>query len=306
MIFVYLHTQNLAKYYVLWGLGLLALDALFILGTLCLRTHVLEVETKEYNDQNFILVKLNRKCLFSKSGQFAWLWIPSISLYAHPFSIMNNISSEGSVSMLIQVQKRSNRTTWTSKFYEKLISQEYVRVFAIGAFAGLKMRPQSYKRVLLIAGGSGITSILSVWSEFKDVSTLSEVELHWSTRQSGLIEELKDYIYPDAFTSTTAKMSAYIYSTSQQSELHSVEAGSGVAEGTTAVNSLFSIHKHQGRFDVKNLINGMRDKCIQDLVGALAIYVSGPESLVSEVQAQVQKLDSIDLMLHLHAFTYHF
>jgi predicted ferric reductase len=326
VVFAYMHASRMLKYYVWGGIVLLLIDYAFIvLSGLLLPTQVLDFETFELDSvsdrkKKFIVLRIKRTLINCKIGQFVWIWIPAVSLFAHPFSVMNILSSDGAFSLLIQVQERSNRKTFTSALYDILSRPNASMPYsvAIGAFGKLSISPFNYKKCILIAGGSGITSVLPICRQLLDSGDRRETQLHWSLQTPQLYEKLKNYIHPDGFSSIVSSFRVTLYDTSSNSnrsqvELQSINVTSGASSTSSSSSFIpspygtdFSLQKEPGRPLLSKILFDAHDQCTESSIPALSVFVSGPESLISDTKFYISRINQSKVKVHLHTFQYHF
>ncbi|KAL2802717.1 ferric reductase like transmembrane component-domain-containing protein [Aspergillus granulosus] len=185
------HLRGLTQQYVLlatiilWGLERGARLGSLIWRNWGKRRTVADVELLPGNVAR-VNVALARTWKF-KSGQYMYLYIPSLGLWtSHPFSVAWTASEEAAVAdktdggdsfnLLLHEKPRNTvsflikrRDGFTCKLLHKAINAEECQfratAFAEGPFGGLHSL-SSYGTVLLVAGGIGITHPMSYLHEF--------------------------------------------------------------------------------------------------------------------------------------------
>jgi hypothetical protein len=95
-----------------------------------------------------------------KAGQTVYLQIASIDWGWHPFSIASHPGQ--SLTFLI---KKVPGTTWTSQLYEIVDKRRELRVKVMGPFGSSFQSALAKKAVILVGGGAGLPSTLSVLQE---------------------------------------------------------------------------------------------------------------------------------------------
>ena len=152
-------------------------------------THM-EMEVIEDKFVKIIFYK-DRRFTFQE-GQFCWLYIPSISLvHFHPFSICSS-NSENEIKFIIK--KFDN---FTKKLLEKIKRKEKFKIYVDGPYGGslIDLWDKNYEEIFLIAGGIGITSILSFTKFFLNklhLGKIKKIELYWINRDICLYNEIKE------------------------------------------------------------------------------------------------------------------
>ena len=136
-------------------------------------------------------IELYKPCFEFKSGQWVLLNCPQISRFQwHPFTITSNSIEHGNVQIFLK-----ERGEWTRKLSELLLKNKFYKnninlkvSIPYGCSYNIISR---YRTVVLIAGGIGITSFMSLLKSLpcklghgnKDVY-LKKVHLHWMCKNA--------------------------------------------------------------------------------------------------------------------------
>ena len=104
-------------------------------------------------------------------GQFVFLSVPKIGLLSHPFSVASIDTETGLLNLYIKDMSNSKKGA-TKRFTSKLrqlakrvgrgeLEAKDISIWVQRPFGRLMPTPPAYGSVLLLAGGIGITPLLS-------------------------------------------------------------------------------------------------------------------------------------------------
>lgn len=128
-----------------------------------------------------------------ESGQYMFLRIPEVSMFEmHPFTISS--APTASQSRLTFHIKGMGSKTWTGKLCEladtmsENCSSTDLRVHMEGPYGAWSILPREFKRIILVAGGIGITPIMALATELQrmEFSLPKDTKIHliWSSRDN--------------------------------------------------------------------------------------------------------------------------
>ena len=165
-----------------------------------------KIEWHERNETT--LLKLSNESINHLSyepGQYFFVNIPEISLNEwHPFTA-TAILDDGIVFCIKKMgnKRPSQRGTWTQRLAEKAQTVPALQLDAsentIGASLGMRLSGPfghtdftSYEKLLLVAGGIGITPMIAIFAHLKkrqllglDIGRLKNIQLIWMSRSVG-------------------------------------------------------------------------------------------------------------------------
>jgi predicted ferric reductase len=124
-----------------------------------------------------------------KGGQYVFLHIPELSMVAHPFSICPPPTESPNASFSL-VLKTGGPESWTSKLYDCVQNKECPPCYIIGGFGEPSIPHEQYGSLILVAGGIGITPMLSLFDELMRKKHAGAVTLIWCFRDMLLKDKL--------------------------------------------------------------------------------------------------------------------
>jgi predicted ferric reductase len=132
---------------------------------------------------NITKVTLHRSLLAGRPGSHAFVWIPGVRAFeAHPFTMVSN----DPVEFLIKA-----RDGFTKDLYRKACDKpgKKFRTTIDGPYGNAPDLDENYDRLLLVAGGSGVTFTMALalaWArKQQQVSNSSFLDFVWVVRDLG-------------------------------------------------------------------------------------------------------------------------
>jgi predicted ferric reductase len=226
-----------------------------------------------------------------KPGQWVYLYIPQVALFQlHPFSA---VSAEEDLTLLIAVVG-----DWTKKL-RKTIRENPTRISRVwidGGYGNITIAPpENYKFVVFVAGGAGISPVLSLLLALRNapLQNCPEILFVWSSRHRelfyGFEQELTDLLRyfqhklniqlycTDSFllsaTPTHASVNAGIFQEIQYNRPH--------------FENIFSIVAYQAR-----LLG----------VATVGVYGCGSSSIIKALHQTTNQTASVMFDLHTELF----
>ena len=269
---------NSAWYYLLPGLALWFLDRILRTWNAYGSVKVLKCEALSTTDGgdvtmlSYVLKPLGFPSrdpdvgyapLAMSMGQYAFINIPEISgAEWHPFSLS---SAPGDASTTQHI-KAMGPGTWTNKLHALVASSsgtEGLTLSVEGPY-GSPFTVKGYRKILLVAGGIGITAGHSIFRGLMKQATslpaeLTSVELVWIVRDSDMIDMFKDTFDDGEKGGYGERFITSFYVT-----------GKTVKESARAPRYLFQ----KGRPDIQQKVNNMAD-CGMDAL----VWHCGPKVL---------------------------
>jgi ferredoxin-NADP reductase len=152
----------------------LSLWAYFAFGNYCTLTPLSTDTTK---------VTLHRSLLAGRPGSHAFVWIPGVRAFeAHPFTMVSNEP----VEFLVKAHDG-----FTKALYRKACDKpgKKLRATIDGPYGNAPDLDKNYDRLLLVAGGSGVTFTMALalaWArKQRDASNSSFLDFVWVVRDPG-------------------------------------------------------------------------------------------------------------------------
>ena len=238
-----------------------------------------------------------------EAGQYCWLNIPEISLLEwHPFTIASSPSSNKIVFYCGDIHKEgsfTNRLRIASK-------SEKLTVNVDGPHGKLGLNLSTYENVLLIAGGMGITPMISIFCDLAErkkrgeYSNLKQCTLVFSSKTS---EQLMWFMDQYRECESVDGFNVELYATRNRD----TESSSGrIHSGRANIESIVSVFGHGGKSleltetlseDTKLSTSRSSSSTKPENVAVLAC---GPERLVNSAHSAAWKAGYSTGMLFLY------
>lgn len=194
-------------------------------------------------------------------GQYVFVNVAELSLFEwHPFTVSSSIDAE---CFALHI-KAMGPGTWTERLLQLAMRGNASASLAVDGPYGHPIQFADYSRVLLIAGGIGITPCASIYSALKSQESI-DVALIWSVRDARLLDAVKGQLQvaPTAPSSTSASVKVFITRGSEQMpEIHGVITARGRPSWARELEEIGS--------DVA--------------AASVLVFACGPEELVAEVR----------------------
>mmetsp|Transcript_56005 Transcript_56005/g.121853 ORF Transcript_56005/g.121853 Transcript_56005/m.121853 type:complete len:268 (-) Transcript_56005:125-928(-) len=141
--------------------------------------------------------------LATKPGQWANVWIPSVGVFPHPITIATFTrhppahDAPPSGSMVFYIKCEGHARSWSRKLHALASQGESVAVYIEGSYGVAQIEPEHAAGSLLVAGGVGITPMLSFYADLvrrPPQTPRRVVRLLWSVRDPGLKNAVLDIL----------------------------------------------------------------------------------------------------------------
>lgn len=217
-----------------------------------------------------LTIKVDGRFAYS-AGQYVFLTLPAVApLQAHPFTISSAPPAPGGGhdgEFTVHVKSAGNYTHQLLRAVEMrpgTIASGRVE----GPYGALSVDPFAYRRVVLVAGGIGVTPMLAIMRHMHDrgAPLADKVSLHWS------VPHLALYL---AFSNDMKLDSGGVF----ESHVYVTRADPG-DEATAQGAGTVDLHLGQGRPDLAGII---ADEVRQAWPDRVAVLVCGPESMRAQV-----------------------
>lgn len=238
--------------------------------TLRNRRRSFSISTIEPAGKDAVCLKISSKTSHMSvytPGQFSFLTIFSshISSEEHPFSITSSPTGNAGLEFVV-------RTTgdWTSKLNNLKPGESVLMDGPFGLFSHLKI-PEK-KEIIMIAGGIGITPMLSMVRYMADYNDQRKVTLIWSNKTRNHI------LFPDEFQNLAARLK-----------------GLRILHILTRDPEFSGEKGRLDRFKIKKLLSG----CSR----TSAIFICGPKEMMKQVRRCLVSLGFDGRMIFMERFT---
>jgi len=227
-------------------------------------------------------IELKKTCfkLPYEEGQYVFVLIPAVSLYQwHPFSIS---SAPHEQNFTLHIKDSGG---FTHKLRELAGKGEIRRIFVDGPYGNLTMNIQQYKVIVLVAGGIGVTPMISILKSLvhKGAENYSKIYFIWSVRDPLAFEWFAEAL-------NTAKDNKVV-----ELKLFATRA-KGASEG--------GIPFTPSRPKMPEIFEQIRTTHSES--SAIAVLACGPAVVVSEVSELCHSISSWKLQFHFHEETFAF
>lgn len=214
--------------------------------------------------------------LVALPGQYVFVCIPEISLFEwHPFTLSTSeeLRRENIFSLHVKVM---GPATWTGSLLELAKASPHSSItLCVDGPCGVALDTSEYKRIVLCAGGIGITPCASMYSHIKRRHDISAVLL-WSLREAEIAQAFVHH-----FSRSSVKgiggSSVRIFFTGRGQSTYGTAALSSV-EGPVLSDEV-QTHGHRPVL-VDEIAAAAQDCEPQDVL----VFACGPESLVQDAR----------------------
>jgi predicted ferric reductase len=246
--------------------------------------------------QDFVEIKWSQPQMKAQPGQYVFINIPEISLFEwHPFTLSSGVGSE---FFSVHIKPMGDGS-WTQRLSSLVGSGSTNFSLAVDGPYGHAITYSDYKRVILIAGGIGITPCASIYKSMK-ASPLTRPVILWSLREELLATAFDDQFAPEmprlqetAAATSEETLSATFLDQERRARAGSMSAAlardAGVrifltSKGTVskAVASVPGVFIVAGqRMDMRHEFGHHGQGLASDSV---LVFVCGPEAMVEHAQ----------------------
>jgi predicted ferric reductase len=233
------------------------------------------------------------------AGQHAFLYIPSVSWFQmHPFSLIP--ASDGSgCSVIVEVVGK-----WSKGLMKAAASDKPRYIWVDGPYGQLTLPLiHQMKRVVLVAGGVGITPIIGILQDLLTNAVVNQkITLIWSFRNVELFHELEAEL-ADFERQGAEKITLELFQTGQGEDLQILsQEMSDPGSSTTGSRTL-----HHGRAELGPIfrsIAGTIKKERTSLVGEeVGVFVCGSRSLRNGVLRAARPTAFCRFVVHSESFS---
>ena len=141
---------------------------------------------------NSVEIKWSQPQMTAQPGQYVFINIPELSLFEwHPFTLSSGVGSE---YFSIHVKPMGDGS-WTQRLSSLVAAGRINFSLAVDGCYGHAITYEDYKRVILVAGGIGITPCASIYKTLK-TSPLTRPCILWSLREELLVTGFIDQFAP--------------------------------------------------------------------------------------------------------------
>jgi predicted ferric reductase len=162
VVFAILHVPYVAKYIFIPAILVYGIDVILRMKQLLTAQ---PVTASCVGDDYVHLVVTPKAIPVTKEGAWYWVMIPEVSAAEfHPFSVCEYLSG-GAFDFVI---KKQGKGSWTDNLHSRVSQKQPISLKVLGPYGHLKVDVYNpkYRRVVLVAGGVGITAMLTVLDGF--------------------------------------------------------------------------------------------------------------------------------------------
>lgn len=215
-------------------------------------------------------LKIMKPSLSFTAGQYAYLWIPSVSLFQmHPFSFSSNPHSEIITFHIKSMGKR----TWTRNLHD-IVAKNQGDIETIKLHGPYGNIPLHESVVILICGGIGVTPFLSILSDLYRKKG-KVVYFNWVVKSASELSIANDLL-------------SSVIESGDTNFIISLHVTCKSSDKSTLINQKHDFSElafEQGRPLYDLYLKKIRNMHPSDCVG---VYACGPQSLVIEAHQQAR------------------
>eukprot|EP00026_Physarum_polycephalum_P006583 Phypoly_transcript_06631.p1 GENE.Phypoly_transcript_06631~~Phypoly_transcript_06631.p1 ORF type:complete len:308 (+),score=16.03 Phypoly_transcript_06631:755-1678(+) len=169
---------------------------------------------------NILLIKLRRNGFKFVAGQYVYINFPQISfLQWHPFSITSAPSESESQETIISLAIRDmGGQSWTHqlhKLMEETLLPDRIKVRLDGPYGRMSIDLFNYPVLVLIAGGIGISPLVSILSEYHNNPNLAFDKLYfmWCAKHQDYLAPFAHILHDIETNDVLGKLEIHRYAT---------------------------------------------------------------------------------------------
>jgi predicted ferric reductase len=274
------------------GFGLWALDFLFRYFKASQFTKIHLIANIELVAVNIIELSFTKGGFAFEAGQYCFISIPEISMWElHPFSITSG-PSDDTVRMNIKICG-----DWTKSLGALAKRSRDVKFKLDGPHGNLSLdiKNPAYKQFILVAGGIGVTPMLSLINslieDFMAGRTIRQIKMVWATRSLSEVKALLDersyltqylnvFYYEEEYLKSiqpSKLIDLQIYLTSD------IQSGEMIP-ATLSRNILYR------KLQLSQIFLQTHEICKDSGDPKVAVFVCGPASMIEEARAHCKVL----------------
>jgi len=235
-----------------------------------------------------LVIRGGAKTLSYRPGQYVFLYIPYISLFeSHPFSMA---SYPGDKDLVFFVKVSG---AWTRKLFAR--HNKTLTVFMEGPYGQPSIQPlENYRHLLFVAGGIGITPIISLMRDYVHRSTAGDKSRHvtliWALRDAQVFRSIQPLL--EDLASVSSQITIHVH-------LSHIDRENPIANVDTKLNI------SNERPDIRAVIQTFKTNASRDMAKKAAVISCGPAELLSNVRKHSANLWScFPLRVDLHEETF--
>jgi Predicted ferric reductase len=227
-------------------------------------------------------------------GQFLMIAIPEIGFSQfHPFSIS---SSPHQKTVTMHTKAIGG---WTRKLMELAKTKSKVNILLEGPYGNLAVDINDtvrYKTVVLIAGGIGITPLLSVANDLlqqvQNGREMTRIRFVWTIRSLDVLQSMKDSGDIEGISGGgLSLLNDYQSIDALQLDVHVTGNSSG--KGVSKKADAGDISTITGRPNIEQVLNETKELASKEGEGAVAVLVCGPMSMIDECRDATRRISDL-------------
>jgi predicted ferric reductase len=227
-------------------------------------------------------------------GQWARLSIPSISLVAHPFTVVPDSADQNDhLQLIVKVSGE-----FTRRLAEA--SLKSTRVSLQGPYGRPPLAPSNVQGAVFIVGGVGVTPALSLVREASR-SCAGNVRLYWNMRSMELLQRCAPLLEPHL---TPGQQCIRLTDRATLPSLLSCRPDLGKVARPNCEPNALPLGAVRGKEALEPWLAAVADSFYRQNVCSVLLFVCGPSGLVQAVQQAAKKDAPVDWLLHIERFEF--
>lgn len=222
-------------------------------------------------------------------GQYVFLNIPELSLFEwHPFTLS---TASGGGDMFTCHIREMGRGSWTGRLLELARAGPHALTLSVDGPCGQPLRADEYKRVILVAGGIGITPCASIYAQLKSRDDIS-ASLIWALRESDIAHAFVNHFARNSVKGI-GESSVKIFITG---------GGGGSAHAASALTTVDGpvLSEEVRSFRARpSLAREIEASSVGYSPDDILVFACGPDSMMQEAAAAAKSIGS-----HFHRETF--
>jgi predicted ferric reductase len=197
----------------------------------------------------------------------------------HPFSISSSPNQE------IVTMHTKAIGGWTRKLMELAKKEPKVNILIEGPYGKLAVDindTNRYKTVVLIAGGIGVTPLMSVANDLlQQVQTgreMKKIQFVWTVRSLDIVESMKDKVDLEGTSTSSRPLLFDDHQSIDALQLDVYVTGNNKKDAS----SMGDIVTKVGRPDIDQIFKETKEVAAKEGEGAVAVLVCGPMGMIDE------------------------
>jgi NAD(P)H-flavin reductase len=225
-------------------------------------------------------LRFRQPSMAAQAGQYVFINIPEVSLYEwHPFTLSTGAHSN---EFTLHI-KSMGPGTWTQRLHQLAVSGRGDMSLAVDGPYGAPFVAEDYRRVILVAGGIGITPCASIYSFVKSHHSCSAALL-WALREEEVAAAFTNHLSQHSTKQKDASANDQLPPTPENQSYAKVflTRASGGESTATVLAELSGVDVFLSR---PSYDRDITSAAIGFDPSDVLVFVCGPEAMVADVRA---------------------